>query len=395
MSLFTRTEKRYDGAKLIAEALFNRRLGTGYGSTAGQIVTEDSSMRLMAVWRCQHLLADIVSGLPLDQFRKVDGVPAEMTPSSYVAAPSEFVAPEEWRYQLMLSALQAGNAFAYVTQIGGDGRPRFAEILDPNDVMVERRDGALAPPTYKVKGRPVDIERIRHFRAFGPRPGSVCGMAPLEYAKYTMGLGLAVREYGANWYASGGHPTSLLSTDQDINADQALEAKTQWRDATTNDHLAVLGGAWKYDQVQAAPESALFLAAVNATAVDICGYYGIPPEMLGIATSGSSVTYANREQRAIDVLVWTVHWWLARVERFITRDIPNPQYVKINVDALLLTDALTRAQVHDMRIGAGITSPDEAREKEDEPPIKDGKGDVYLWPPHLRTINAATPPHDM
>ena len=48
-----------------------------------------------------------------------------------------------------------------------------------------------------------------------------------------------------------------------------------------------MGAGWDVQVLGQAPESALFLNATNATAVDICAYYGVPPEMLGYATSGS------------------------------------------------------------------------------------------------------------
>ena len=81
----------------------------------------------------------------------------------------------------------------------------------------------------------------------------------------------------------------------------------------------------------------------------------------------------------LDFLATTVGWWVGRMERFITGQTPNPQFVKINVDALLRSDAETRWKIHTAAVRTGVHSQNDVRRLEDEEPI-DG-GDEYLWPP--------------
>ena len=83
-------------------------VGRSGRSTGGQSVNTDTSRQLTAVWRCQHLLADIVAGLPLDQYRNEGDVRREVAPSEFVRSPSQFVDSHDWRYQMMLSAPSAG-----------------------------------------------------------------------------------------------------------------------------------------------------------------------------------------------------------------------------------------------------------------------------------------------
>ncbi|MFM2078285.1 MAG: phage-related portal protein [Actinomycetota bacterium] len=364
----------------LTSAIWAQRRG---GGSAGQYVSADTAMQLMAVWRCRTLLTDIVSGLPIDQYRKPvgggDRVPMDLSP--WVASPSAIVEPEDFRAQLMMSMLECGNAYALVHKWDAAGRyPLKTETIDPRDVTVSRPKGALQPPAYKVGNEPIDSERMIHLRAFGPRPGSVMGLNPLEYARNTIGLGLAVRAYGAGWYEGGGHPTSVLVNANPIDKAQAEQAKARWKEATSSDHVAVLGHGWDYRQAQVAPDDALFLAATNATSVDICGFYGVPPEMLGFSAGGGSLTYANREQRALDFLTWSVQWWVGRIEKAFSRHLPPGEYVKLNVDALLRSDSWTRWQIHDKAVRIGAHSINDVRHIEDEPAI--ANGDSYLWPPY-------------
>jgi HK97 family phage portal protein len=372
VSLLRRPERRSANLSGLTQIL--ETVGRRPRALAGQRVDTESARRLTAVWRCQHMLADIVAGLPVDQYReRRDGTREEMTKSEFVARPSAYVDSHEWRYQMMLSALDRGNAYAYATDFDDAFRyVRKAEVLDPLDVTVER-SGAIAPPRYYVGRDEVDPRRILHLKAYGPAPGSVLGLSPIDYAAETIGLGLASRKYGADWYEGGGHPTTALVSDQDITQGDAETAKQRFKDATANDHVVALGKAWKVQPLQVDPEKAVFLDAINATAVDICGFYGIPPEMLGYAAgSGGSVTYANREQRAIDLLVFTVQWWVGRMERLIGTQTPAPQFVKINVDALLRSDLMTRYQSYEIGIRSGFLVPNEPRKLEDLAPLPGG-----------------------
>ena len=358
-------------------AFWNTRRG---GTAAGVSVNSDNAMRHMAVWRCKHLLADLVAGLPIDQFREVNKERKEMPQSEFVRTPSDLIEQDEWCYSLMLSALDCGNGYALVTKFGSDGLARRAEIVPPAEMSVTQ-DGFLAPPRYKIGNKEVDADKILHLRAFGPAPGSVLGMSPIRAMAPTVGLGLAVREFGASWYQGGGHPTTALKTAQNITSDQAAEAKEAFRAATTGDHIVALGNAWELESVQQDPSDALFLNATNATTVDICGYYGVPPEFLGYANQGAgSVTYANREQRILDLLTMTVGWWVGRVERLISRQTPSPQFIKKNVDALLRSDAATRWGIHKIAVEIGAHSPNDVLHLEDEDPRTDPGGDEYVVP---------------
>jgi len=350
-------------------------------SSAGQVVTNDSANQLMAVWRCRHLIADMVAGCPIDEFTRTG---ADRTPvldmSPFVADPSQFVDASSWRYQLIMAAVSTGNGVAYGVSYDERGLVQQAEVVPVGEWSCSQ-SGFLAPPVWKIGNRVVDSDRILHLPAFGPAPGSVLGMNPIQHARTTIGLGMAVRQFGANWYEGGGHPTTALVTDQAIDNDDAAAAKERFREATLNDHIVALGNGWELKSVQVSPDDALFLAATNATGVDICGYHGIHPTMLGYAPpAGGTITYQNGEQRMLDMLVTTLQWWFARVERCITGQIQPGRYVKINLDALLRSDAITRWKIHDLRLRHGSTSVNRILNLEDEEGIGPD-GDLFVWPP--------------
>ena len=87
------------------------------------------------------------------------------------------------------------------------------------------------------------------------------------------------------------------------------------------------------------------------------------------ADSGSSLTYANVEQRDLSLLKYAIGPWLVRLESALTDLVPRGQYVKFNAGGLLRTDLKTRYEAHEIGIRAGFLTVDEARELEDREPL--------------------------
>ncbi len=83
----------------------------GSKTASGVNVTPDKAMRVSAFWSTTHLLASIVSGLPVDVFRGSGPQKREVSPQPpFIATPSHLVTRREWMYQAMVSLLQSGNA---------------------------------------------------------------------------------------------------------------------------------------------------------------------------------------------------------------------------------------------------------------------------------------------
>lgn len=378
MSLFARESR---AASLPSLVTVQESVGiVPRSSRPRQVVDADSAMRLSVWWQCVHLLASTISQLPIDVYRRSsDGARIELAAPPIVAAPSSLVSQIGWRYQMMVSLMQRGNAFGVVVARDRLGYPTQIELVHPDTVRVKQAH-QLAPAEFIIDRQAVPREDVFHLAAF-LAPGSVIGLSPLKYARAAMGSGLAAVGYAEEFWSGGGHPTGVLSSDQPIDKDTAERMKERFKGATVDDRLAVLGSGLSYSAVQVSPEDAGWLHSINATDLMICRFAGVPPEFLSIPVEGSSVTYANREQRALDFLTFAVQWWLARIEEAWSALLPRGTYVKHNAAALLRTDVKTRAEVAQIRLRNGITNPDFERELDDLPPIPDGLGQQYLWPP--------------
>jgi HK97 family phage portal protein len=340
-----------------------------------------TALTLSAVWASIRLLAGVGSTLPLDVHRS-----GSSNVSSIMATPSLFVQPDphlslsSWLYALWTSLLTAGNAYGIVTASNGTGYPTSLELLDPSTVTWRSHSDEWEVTVNEKPMRRWPDGPLWHVPLF-VYPGKPYGLSPIQNAKLSIGAGLSAERFGAQFFDSGGNPNALIYSEQELSAEQAQGIKRAFTRATTNNREpAVLGAGLKYERIQIAPDESQFLETGRFTVEQVARMYGIPPELIGGTSSGSSVTYANREQRAADWLTFGLMPYLVAIEEALSGLLPPGQRVKFNVDGLLRADLSTRYAAHASAIRAGWMSVNEARIIEDMPPINDGN--EYLWPPY-------------
>jgi HK97 family phage portal protein len=372
-----RQAREVRSADSLAELLLTLRGGPTY---SGVPVDDEQAMRLGAVWSCVDLLSELVSTLPVDEYRRVEGgPPVVLPPSTLLTDPSgDGSGFEVWCRQVMTSLLLRGNAFGLVSELGEGMWPDHVAVLHPDRVSL-RRELNFGPVEWLLDNKPIEkwpAGPLWHLQAYS-MPGSPVGLSPIRYAAETIGLGLATRKFGAQWFGDGAHPTAVLESEYPIDEDQAKVLKQRVYDALHGGRGALIMGAGAtLKPMQVSPNESQFLETIKANADDVARFFFRRPP-----GEGGQVTYANVEARSLDLLTYTVGPWLVRLERSLSRLRARPRFVKFNADALLRVDLLSRYKAHDIAIRGGFASPDERRRLEDLPPVPGGAGQQFLWPP--------------
>lgn len=371
--IFRRESRAVSAGDVLAAINQQRASSSGMSGT----VDDGTAMRHSAVWACVRLIAGVGSTLPIDQFRTVNGEQTPATLAQVLADPSPDVSPSVWRYQMWSSLLLAGNTYGLITEFTASGFPRRIDILNPS--MVTWHDQAGEWVT-ELNGRQVDRwpnGPLWHAPMFAA-PGQPFGLSPVSFAAKSINTGLEAEKFGGEFFTGGGHPTSVVYSDQLLTPEQAEGVKKAFVGATRGREPAVFGAGLKHEQIQINPTDSQFLDTQRFTVEQIARVYGVFPEMIGAATSGSSVTYANREQRAADWLTYGLVPYLVPVEEALSALIPRPQRVKANVSAVLRSDLKTRYESYEIagRIGNLTGTPllttNEMRDYENMPPLDGG-----------------------
>jgi HK97 family phage portal protein len=340
------------------------------GNVAASRVTvnPDTALGLDAVWACVNMHAGMAASLPVDAFRGENANPVSPVPT-ILDRPSLVLPFDDWLFQYYVSLLVFGNVYGVVLERDRLQYPVTVEWQDPTTVEVEQVNHRAI---YRFQGQQVPSEDVWHDRWF-VMPGSLVGRAPLTMHRETIGLGLAAQKFGAQWFGDGAHPSAVLSTDQQVTQEQAATIKARFVAAIRNTREpAVLGAGMTYQQIQTAPNESQFLETQQNVAISVARVFGIQPEMIAAATSGSSVTYANVEQQAIQYLTFGLDRWLVKGERSISRHLPRGMFAKFNRGALMRTDLLSRYRAHAIALNGRFLNIDEVRELEDRPPLDNG-----------------------
>lgn len=369
----------------------------GQGLSWSELVG-DARVRQMSITTtlaCVDIKAATIAAMPLHEYTKVDGVRRRTpSPSELLVSPSELFEFEEWIYAAVASMTLWDQAIGLVRSTGSNGWPTRLEWLVPDQVDCRIEDGL---PVFYYQGRRHlafrhggDVVQIRR----RPIPGAAGG--GLSVAKAIAPLvtvGLEGARAIAQAYMAGGLPLSALWWDGELDAAEADRMSEQFVEKRRQHpgRPLVAGKGWKFETFTRENVTQELVAIRKQVATEIAVAHSVPPELVG-GESGGSMTYSNLEGLTRHLEVRTLLPIYTPLERTLSRLIPRPRYARFNADASVRTSLIDRMRANDIAIRAGVRSPDEARALDEQPPIPDGRGDVFLWPPYATSPEVRNDP---
>lgn len=360
MSLF----RRRDAAGQSADQLVPPRPGTGGGAA---VVTNETALRHSAVWACLRLRANLISTMPVDLYRKVDGIQVEVPKPAVLITPGgDEVEMPEWMYSSQFDLDRSGNSVGLITARDGLGLPARIELVPSSDVVVRMRKGKR---TYRIGGTTYKPGEVWHEKQYTV-PGLPVGLSPVAYAAWSISEYLSIQQFAMDWFRNGAIPSAhLKNTAKQLTPDQADGAKQRFKAAVMSRDLFVTGNDWDYEMIQAEQAGADWIAAKSFGIGDVARFFDCPSDLIDASVSGSSVTYANMTQRNLQFLVMSLGPAVSRRENALSRLSSRPRFVKLNRNALLAMDPQTQASVLKTRIDSRTLTPSEARAFYDQPPL--------------------------
>lgn len=336
------------------------------------VVTNDTAMRHSAVWACLRLRGDMVSTLPVDVFRRMGNVQLEMPKPPIIMDPGgEEVDWCEWMYSSQVDLDRAGNVIGLITERNTMDLPLRIDLQPLSECSIKVKDGVTK---YRIGGKDYERKQVWHEKQY-TISGLPMGLSPVAYGALAIGEYLSIQEFILDWFGSGAIPAAhMKNTQKTLKSGEAETIKSRLKASVENRDVLVTGSDWEYKMIQAEQAGAEMIEAKKYGVTDIARFFGCPSNLIEAAVSGSSVTYANITQADLNFLVHNLNPAVVRRERKISRWwLPQPRYIKFNVDALLRMDPETRARVIAERIKSRTLTPDEARELENLPPLTDGQ----------------------
>jgi HK97 family phage portal protein len=361
-------ERRY----ISYQDMFGR--GTDLSNNLAPTYAVGEAMKLSAVAACVELRANYLAQMPWDSYRDgPNGTSLKVSPPPIaIRRPSARGIPRSvWMKQAQYARMLWGNATLVIGSRDGAGYPTSLDVLPPWEVHFSNTS-ILERLEVRVCGQLFNRDDLIIVPG-GIWPGRTVGIAPLAASGLT-DLGNKAQDFGRNWFTNGAVPSSIIYSDTVLDGPQAEALSSSILSKWKNRKPAVLGSGLKYEKISVPANESQFLETIRQNSAEIAIVLGVPPEEIGVAMSGQSVTYANREQRVQQLLINTVNSDIQLWQEVFYDVVPQPQYIRFNTAALLRSDLMTRYTSYEIAMRSGFLLEDEVRALEDLGPMPPRKG---------------------
>ncbi len=366
MSIWRKTEQRALPQSIDPYGITSRPY---YANYSGEIVSEVNVFASTAILSAVSLLADSIASMPIDITQRKANQIARLPVPSVFQYPNDKQNMFEFMHQTMCTLAIHGNAYIYAPR-GKNGLPVEMQNIHPKAVkgLLETDTGAMVYQIGKQQFAKEDIKAIQWIVLAGQETS----VSPIEALRNTIGTGLAMDRFLAQFYGEGATPSSVLETDGAITPEQAQQIAQNWEQAHYKHRKpAVLQGGLKWRSITTSAADMQMLEHKESIIRDIARVYRIPLHLI-IGTGGDTQTYTNLEGTGAAFYKYTLLGWVRRLETAFSEFLPANQQMRFDATEFLRADLMTRVQAQTMQIANGSLTPNEAREIENREPYDDG-----------------------
>lgn len=273
----------------------------GGRSLSGIGISEDTAMQSSAVWSCVRLISESLATVPLVLYRRLPGDRRVRATDHYLYdvlhdRPNSYQDAFEFREMMTAHCLLTGNAYARLVS----GRRGFSDQLlplHPNRMQITAANGTVVYRYREPDGASSSYtdDEIFHLRGLsngsglysigGYNAGGRLGMAPIQYARESIGLALATEQHGARLFSQGVNPSGVLTHPGTLSKD----AKKRLKDDFVDKHVGL----------QNAHKPMLLEEGLKWERV---GLSNLDAQFLECVAPGTLITMADGSRRAAELL---------------------------------------------------------------------------------------------
>lgn len=353
----------------------------GWNSSAGPAVTIDTALGVPAFWCGVNFLAGLLASLPVHEFKRTAAGRDRVTDTQLSAMLSGVVNDDlltsfKWRKGLIVSALTTGAGRAYVEK----NKAGVAVNIFPLETSKTRKvraggrivynyKGGSGPVTYKAD-EVIDITWL-------PKADGLSHYDPIKRMRDTIGLAIALEQYGAKFFRNGGIPPLALHAPAGSPGAMA-RAKSDTDAAVrkanvSGDNVLFMPVGTELKPIGIDPEKGQLIEGQRFVIEQFARFLSLPPIFLQDLTHG---TFTNSEQQDLHVVKHVAGTWVQDLDqefnaKFYGRDRKD-HYVEHNLDGLQRGDFKNRMEGWARGVQGGFVTPNEARRAENRPDMPGG-----------------------
>ena len=362
----------------------------GSASKTGIAITEDSAMRLSAVFGAVRVISETIASLPWMVKQDIEGSTRNASAhpiNQLIHSPNGMMTDFNFRESCQAHLCLHGNAYIAIKR-NEAGQPVSLIPVHPDRVKVKvYKDEKF----YTIDDGKETFDDTEMIHIVGLSFDGIVGKSVIEAARESIGLGLAADQFGGAFFGNGANVNTVLTHPGRLSDEAYKRLMASWQRryaGLDNAHkTAILEEGMNLQKVSISPSESQFLETRQFGVVDIARFFRIPLAYLGSLENSS--TRANIEEQGIQFQRNTILPWVKRWEAEFNRKLfpnGNDYYIRFNMDGLLRGDISSRYSSYATARQWGWLSVNDIRKFEGLDNIDNG--DTYLQP--LNMVDVAT-----
>lgn len=342
-----------------AESLFAEMAGTSNAALSRR-VDRAEAMSVPAVKRSRDLICGTLGTLPIRTLNAA----RETVRTPLLEQPEPDVARSVTMTRTVEDMLFEGWAWWRITDFGADGFPTKIRRLDARTVDVRANGRVYVSRDGRAQGQATEhVPDELLIRIDSPNDALLVAGARAIRAALLL-------DQTAARYANDPLPLGYFAPREGVDVgdpEEIADLLDEWDEARRTRSWGYVGAALEAKSLQWAPEQLQLSAARDYAVLEISRTVGVDPEDLGVSTT--SRTYANAEQRRLDLIDFTLAAYVAAIEgRLSMNDVTRRGHrVRFDYDGFLRSDTKTRMETYALGRQVGVYTDERIAEIENVP----------------------------
>ena len=341
---------------------YEERIAQGMTTFQELLNPNDRAQNLSSVYRCVDLISSTVANLPLNvlYIDKKGNTREQKNHRLQKVFDNMVMTRYNFMKKIISDVLLRGNAYCYLKR-NDQGDVVDIIYLEPNDVMViwdKKKQELYYQIPFMSKVQKIQAFDIIHLQ--NNSNDGIHGQSVLSFAARQLQIAHGAENSAKQIFQSGGQPArGVLSTLSPISKAQKQQLAQNWTQSQNG--VLVLGGDMKFTPLSANAEEMQLLDSRKFNAIEICSFFGVPPELLGLGGKTSNV-----EDLMNMFLTTTIQNYISMIEHEFSRKMFSPQSqgrYKIDVDenSMLRMSKSSQAAYYSTLLQNGCLSINEVR----------------------------------
>jgi HK97 family phage portal protein len=292
-----------------------------------------------------------------------------------------------------------GEAWELITS--RDDTQGYATSLEPLhpsfiDMRTDPNGTALQSIWYGMGAKRVELDPADLVHI--PRmilPGDRSGLSPITNQSPIFAIAIAAVQYSQMWFAQGGQPSYILTSEQKLGQDQIdriFEHILLEHSGMNNSYEPlILDSGVKPEMIQSDPDKSQMIETLQYVREEIAGYFGIPAHLVGSTGDSGNVWGKGIQEQNYSMDDFTLSGYRIPYEEAFSSIMPDGTGAAVDHRQILRANSVDNSKASLSRRTGAVTTPDEERRYEDLPPLGTPESQSITSP---LNSNIPAPPDD-